>query len=305
MHSSAQWVGDGNAAIGYYTATQLPFYYDLFNDSALVANYFCSLLGPTWPYRFYFAAGTSGGVTTNGLWGYGIFDYPIILDLLDEAGITWKVYNNTWDSVPFGNTDNVFVFWKKYAHDNRTRGSKGAFLNDARRGRLPQVSWIIPSFARGLDEHPPADVSVGMQLQQELITAVRQSPQWQSSAFLLTYDEHGGFFDHVAPSQIDAFGLGVRVPLWVVSPYAKKGRSRPACPRSTRRRSSSSNGCMGYPRSRPGTTCSTPRRRPATMRREARLHRRATASRRSTTSSTVSTSEVSINQAWDRAPPHR
>jgi phospholipase C len=221
--SSAQWVGDGNAAIGYYTATQLPFYYDLFNDSALVANYFCSLLGPTWPNRFYFAAGTSGGVTTNGLWGYGIFDYPIILDLLDEADVTWKVYNNTWDSVPFGNTDNVFVFWKKYAHDNRTRGSKGAFLNDARLGRLPQVSWVIPSFARGLDEHPPADVSVGMQLQQELITAVRQSPQWQSSAFLLTYDEHGGFFDHVAPPQIDAFGLGVRVPLWVVSPYAKKG----------------------------------------------------------------------------------
>jgi phospholipase C len=96
-------------------------------------------------------------------------------------------------------------------------------VNDARSGRLPQVSSVIPSFARGLDEHPPADVSVGMQLQQELITAVRQSPQWQSSAFLLTCDEHGGFFDHVAPPQIDAFGLGVRVPLWVVSPNAKKG----------------------------------------------------------------------------------
>jgi phospholipase C len=223
-------LGDGNQAIGYYTETELPFYYSLFDNSALVANYFCSLLGPTWPNRFYFAAGTSGGITTNGLWGYGIFDYPIILDLLDAAGVTWKVYNITWDSVPFGNTDNVFVFWEKYAHDNRTRGNKGSFLNDARQGQLPQVSWVISSFARGLDEHPPADVTVGMDLQEELITALRDSPLWGSSAFLLTYDEHGGYFDHVPPPQIDAFGLGVRVPLWVVSPYAKKGPIQTSVP---------------------------------------------------------------------------
>src|SRR5215213_2870595 len=105
----------------------------------------------------------------------------------------------------------------------RTRGSKGSFINDARRGRLPQVSWLIPSYARGWDEHPPADVSVGMGIQEDVITAVRESPQWDSSAFMLTYDEHGGFFDHVPPPQLDAYGLGVRVPLWVISPYAKRG----------------------------------------------------------------------------------
>ena len=221
--SSAASIGDGDAAMGYYTAAELPFYYSLFDDSALLANFFCPLLGPTWPNRFYFAAGTSGGVTTNGIWGYGVFDYPIILDLLDAAGVTWKVYNLSWDSVPFGNTDNIFVFWKRYAHDNRTRGSKGGFVNDARRGELPQVSWLIPSFARGWDEHPPADVSVGMDLQEEMITAVRESPQWESSAFLLTYDEHGGYFEHVPPPQLDAFGLGIRVPMWVISPYAKTG----------------------------------------------------------------------------------
>jgi phospholipase C len=221
--SSQRLIGDGDAAIGYYTAAELPFYYSLFEDSALCANYFCSLLGPTWPNRFYFAGGTSGGITTNGVWGYGVFDYPIILDLLDEAGVTWKVYNYTWDSVPYGNTDNVFVFWKRYAHDERTRGSKGQFLNDLRKGTLPQVSWLIPSFARQLDEHPPADVSVGMSLQQQFISALRESPLWDSSAFLLTYDEHGGFFDHVSPPQVDAYGLGVRVPLWVVSPYARRG----------------------------------------------------------------------------------
>jgi phospholipase C len=221
--ASQDAIGNGDAATGYYTAKELPFYYSLLADSALCANYFCSLLGPTWPNRFYLAAGTSGGITTNGIWGYGVFDYPIILDLLDEAGVTWGVYDMNWDSVPFGNTDNVFVFWKKFAHDQRTLGSKGSFLNDVRTGRLPQVSWLVSSFAHQLDEHPPADVSVGMSLQQELITAVRQSPIADSTAYLLTYDEHGGFFDHVAPPQLDAYGLSVRVPLWVVSKYAKKG----------------------------------------------------------------------------------
>jgi phospholipase C len=228
----AQWNGgamDGfytNAGIwsmGYYTAQDLPFYYSLFEDSTLCVNFFCSQLGPTWPNRFYLMSGTSGGITTNGVWGYGIFDYPMILDLLDAAGVTWKIYNLGWDSVPYGNTDNVATFWTRYAHDVRTLGSKGSYLNDVRKDRLPQVSFIIPSYARGWDEHPPADVSVGMGLQEELITALRESAAWESSAYIVTYDEHGGYFDHVPPPQVDAFGLGVRVATWVVSPWAKKG----------------------------------------------------------------------------------
>jgi phospholipase C len=212
---------DGINCLGYYTAADLPFYYSLFETSTLCANYFCSQLGPTWPNRFYLASGTSGGITTNGIWGFGVFDYPMILDLLEAAGVTWKVYNIGWDSVPFGNTDNVFVFWKRWANDQRTRGSKGGYLNDLDLGRLPQVSFIIPSFARGWDEHPPADISVGMGIQQELITALQQSSAWPSSAYILTYDEAGGYFDHVAPRQLDAFGLGIRVPTWVISPWAK------------------------------------------------------------------------------------
>jgi len=215
-------------ALGYYTAAELPFYYGLHETSTLAVNFFCSQLGPTWPNRMYHMSGTSGGITTNGLWGYGIFDYPTILDLLDAAGVTWKIYNLGWDSVPYGNTDNVAVFWERYAHDNRTRGSKGAYLNDARKGRLPQVSFVIPSYARGWDEHPPADVSIGMGLQEGLITALRDSPVWESSAYIITYDEHGGYFDHVAPPQVDAFGLGIRIPTWVISPWAKPGHIEPA-----------------------------------------------------------------------------
>jgi phospholipase C len=214
-------------ALGYYTEEELPFYYSLIDEFTLCTSFFCSLLGPTWPNRFYLAAGTSGGITTNGVWGYGVFDYPIILDLLDAAGITWKVYNIGWDSVPFGNTDNVYVFWDRYAHDMRTRGSKGSYLNDLRRNRLPQVSFIIPSFARGWDEHPPADVTIGMGIQEELITALRDSSAWDTSAYLITYDEHGGYFEHVPPPQLDAFGAGIRIPTWVISPFAKVSHLEP------------------------------------------------------------------------------
>ena len=77
---------------------------------------------------------------------------------------------------------------------------------------------------------PDADVSVGMGFQQQIITALQDSPVWGKSAFLLTYDEHGGFFDHVAPPQVDAYGLGVRVPLWLVSPHAKRGVVKSAKP---------------------------------------------------------------------------
>jgi len=226
FQSAQAYNGDGTTALGYYTAKELPFYYSLLDNSALCANYFCSVAGPTWPNRFYLMSGTSGGITTNGKWGYGIFDsggWPIILDLLEAAGVSWKIYYIGFDDVAKGDSDNVAVFWSRWAHDPRTTATKQDYLDDCAAGRLPAVSWIIPSYSMQFDEHPPADVSVGMGFQQEVITALRNSPLWDKSAFLLTYDEHGGFFDHVVPPTIDAYGLGVRVPMWVVSPHAKKG----------------------------------------------------------------------------------
>ena len=218
---------DGINCMGYYTAGDLPFYYSLHDTSTLCTNYFCSQLGPTWPNRFYTAAGTSGGITTNGVWGYGVFDYPIILDLLEDAHVSWKVYNIGMDSVPFGNTDNVFFFWKRFAHDMRAHASKQDFFTDLNQGTLPNVSWIIPSFARGWDEHPPADISVGMGIVQELVDGLRNSSSWATSAYIHTYDEAGGYFDHVRPPQVDAFGLGIRVPTWVISPFAKPAHLEP------------------------------------------------------------------------------
>ena len=213
---------NGAGALGYYTENDLPFYYSLFSDSTLCVNYFASVLGPTIPNRLYLAAGTSGGITTNPLSMFGRLEFPTILDLLDAAGVSWKVYN-----LGPGVVNNVFRFFKRWTGEPRVAQTKADYMQDLRAGTLPQVSYLVPSFLSQEDEHPPASVALGMRLQQELITALRQSAAWSTAAYVLTYDEGGGFFDHVPPPQLDAFGLGIRVPAWVVSPFARRGHLEP------------------------------------------------------------------------------
>jgi phospholipase C len=217
----------GSNTLGYYTAQDLPYYYSLIQTSTLCVNYFCSVLGPTYPNRLYLMAGTAGGLTDNNLNRPGVLKYPMILDLLDAHGVTWKIYNVNYESIQSGWSDNVAQFFANWQSDPRVLASKQDYLDDLAAGTLPQVSWIIPDDRLGWDEHPPADISVGMNLQRELISALQQSSAWASSAYLLTYDESGGFFDHVAPPQLDAYGLGPRVPTWVISPYARPGHLEP------------------------------------------------------------------------------
>jgi phospholipase C len=218
----------GRLALGYYTADELPFYYSLFDDAdaALCATYFCSVLGPSTPNHLYMMSGTSGGITGNSVCCLGILDsrrWPIVLDLLEDAGVSWKVYNLSGvDDILTGETDNSVPFWTRWGRDTRTFATQADFLQDCVGGALPAVSWVIPSARDELDEHPGTDAAPGMLRQQQLIQAFRASPQYPRAAFLLTYDEHGGFFDHVAPPQVDAFGLGVRVPLWVISPMLRR-----------------------------------------------------------------------------------
>lgn len=219
---------DGPDALGYYTEADLPYYYSLIATSTLCVNYFCSVLGPTYPNRLYLAAGTSGGITTNGVYGYGVLDHPTILDLLEDAHVSWKVYNLGLDSVTNGDTDNVFFFFKRWARDPRVSAAKDDYMRDLKTGGLPQVSFIVPGFVAQVDEHPPANVAAGMNVQRELITALRESPAWASAAYIHTYDEGGGFFDHKPPPQLDSFGLGIRVPTWVISPFAKPAHLEPA-----------------------------------------------------------------------------
>jgi len=147
---------DGLSCMGYYTQQDLPFYYSLLGDFTLRANYFSPVTGPTSPDRFYLVAGTSGGITTNGIWGYGVFDYPIILDLLEAAGITWKVYNTAWDPVPHGDSDNAFVFWERWANDVRTRATKADYLADLSTARCRRFRSSSPvSCAARTSTHRP------------------------------------------------------------------------------------------------------------------------------------------------------
>jgi len=217
---------DGRVSVGYYDQSDLPFYYGLFSDFTLCTNYFCSLLGPTFPNRLYLAGGTSGGNTTNSI-AAGSLTYPIILDLLDSYGITWKVYNIGGScSVEGVVCDNMFQFFQNWWQDPRVINyTEIDYLSDLKRENLPQVSFVMTLDVNA--EHPPFPIDIGQSTQQRLISALMQSQYWASSAYLLTYDEGGGFFDHVVPPVFDAYGAGIRVPIWVISPFAKKGHLEP------------------------------------------------------------------------------
>jgi phospholipase C len=95
------------------------------------------------------------------------------------------------------------------------------FYDAAKRGSLPAVSWVVPNGK--VSEHPPALVSAGQAYVTGLINAVMQGPDWSSTAIFLTWDDWGGFYDHVTPPHVDANGYGLRVPGLVISPYAKQG----------------------------------------------------------------------------------
>ena len=95
------------------------------------------------------------------------------------------------------------------------------FFTAAKDGALPAVSWIVPE--NSVSEHPPAKVSLGQAYVTSLINAVMQGPDWSSTAIFLSWDDWGGFYDHVVPPKVDQNGYGLRVPGLVISPYAKKG----------------------------------------------------------------------------------
>lgn len=227
---------DGQRAMGYYDETDLPFYYDVAKTFAIADRYFCSLLGPTYPNRFYLLTGTSFGHVRNDMMTGG-FKQRTIFDTLDDNHISWKVY---YGDVPF-----VYLFHIK-TPGNRVKFEQ--FARDAAAGTLPQVAFIDPAFSTiagpETDEHPPSNIQVGQQLVSGVVQTLLHSSAWPTSALFLTYDENGGFYDHVAPppacvpddiepmadptdpnttfpAQFDRYGF--RVPLVVVSPYAKPG----------------------------------------------------------------------------------
>ena len=147
-------------------------------------------------------SGTSGGITTNGVNQNGSLNYPCVLDLLSGNGITFKNYNFHCPA-----DYSILALFKKWATggpNNELNQSMSKFFSDCTNNTLPQVSFITE--APPYDEHPTANIHIGENMIKSIVTAVQKSQAWASTAILITYDEGGGFFDHHAPTQLDAFG---------------------------------------------------------------------------------------------------
>ncbi|TMC83791.1 MAG: hypothetical protein E6J10_09910, partial [Chloroflexi bacterium] len=213
------YTADGSTALGYYNGSDLSYYYGLADHFTLCGNYFCSLLGPSTPNRLALMTATAGGNTTNTI-ARGSLDWPTIVDLLDAHKVSWKCYNLGIGTGTSLEDYNVLVHFKRWQNDARLNFTEDDYQKDLDAGALPQVSFLITESL--ISEHPPADIQMGQHSMSEVINALMASKLWQSSALFFTYDEGGGFFDHVPPQQVDAYGMGFRVPMLVVSPWARR-----------------------------------------------------------------------------------
>lgn len=218
------YLANGKSALGYYDRSDLPFYYALADSFTLCGNYFCNQLGPTLPNRIALWAGTTGGITQNHKLPRGSLDFPTIIDLLEDHHISWKIYNLGLlglGSTPEVEFINAMPFFKRWYQDKRLSYGEVDYFTDLKAGALPQVTFLITSAFSS--EHPPLDIVVGEKKMASAINGLINSRLWTRSAFFLTYDEGGGYFDHVPPPQLDAYGPGMRVPTFVISPWAKRG----------------------------------------------------------------------------------
>ncbi len=198
--------------MGYYTDVDLPFYYGLAQTFAINDRYFSSVLGPTFPNRAYLAAATSFGHLTTSEQISGVVlaqgGYkPItgtIFGLLDLNNVSWTDYYSD------------LKYSRVYVPNSAHQQTIDHFATDAAAGTLPAVSFIDPSVLadqdiNGLtlqtDEHPPSDIRAGQYFISTIVDALRNSPSWNDSVMIITYDEHGGFYDHVAPPVAPQGGL--------------------------------------------------------------------------------------------------
>lgn len=226
-------------AMGYYDDRDIPYYWNVADNYVLFDRFFTSSKGGSITNHMYWISGSPGIASLDEREAIpsGGFDAPTIFDRLEEAGISWKFYVQNYDpSVTFRTfrapdkggkeAQVVWVPLLAYARylDDPDLFSKivplEEYHRDLERGTLPAVSYIVPS---GASEHPPGSVAAGTQFVRTLIDALMRSSAWDESAFLWTYDDWGGWFDHVAPPAVDEFGYGFRAPALLVSPYARKG----------------------------------------------------------------------------------
>jgi len=254
-------VRDGNQRNDFLSMTQfmasdIPNYWSYAEHFVLGDRMFSSLAGPSFPNHLYTVASQSGASINNPNsfpWGCDsdehttvevidasgnvarqapCFDMPTIGDKLETAGVSWKYYapvkgqrGYIWNAYDAVRHIRMGPLWQQRIAPVEN------FVADAAGGRLPAVSWLIPDFEDS--EHPTVNAFAGTTLNVSAcqgenwtvrhINAIMQGPDWPTTAIVVTWDDFGGFYDHVAPPSIDGLGLGPRVPLLVISPYAKEG----------------------------------------------------------------------------------
>ena len=222
----ADGTGNDAYAAGYYRGEDLPVHARLAERFTVCDRSFASLLCGTIPNRQYINSAQSGGQKEDpGLLHVGMLKPETIWDRLDAADVPAAYY---YTDIP------LLLLWGNQLH--HFLRSTDRFFEDCAQGRLPRVVFIDPGFAEPLrtDDHPLADVRIGQRFIREVFAAFVRSPHWARGAFVVTYDEWGGFFDHVPPPLLaderaspindESFAqAGFRVPTVIASPYARRG----------------------------------------------------------------------------------
>jgi phospholipase C len=232
----------GTRTMGYYDWTDLPYYYELAYQFGTSDNFFSGVEGPTIPNRMYLFTATSfGHIRSDAPASGSYWSQPTIFDKLDAAGISWRYYYLD-SSVYLAQ----FSTWTRDSGKVHALGSPatstsaatGYFKDIQSPSTLPSVIFIERASSTGLDEHPLNNAQKGSAKVKQILDGLMSSPSWGSSAFILTFDEGGGAFDHVPPVALpkpdgippmlksgdisaEFDHSGFRLPVWVVSPWSK------------------------------------------------------------------------------------
>lgn len=202
--------GTDEYALSYYTAADLPVINQILQDFTSFDRYFCSWMGNTYPNRYYMHSGQAHGIDNNDFPPQKVladqdpkyatgYDWPTLWDYLTLRGVTWKYY--------YSNLPAIALFGARNLANTRHISE---YYADCAAGTLPQVSFVDPFFVapEGLanDDHPHADIRLGQEFYSDVVTSFLKSTNFPSGAMFITYDEWGGFWDHVNPPNV---GRGV------------------------------------------------------------------------------------------------
>jgi len=239
--------GGSNLAYSYVPEKDVEPYWALAQQYVLGDRMFQSNTGPSFVAHQYMIAGQSGNVAENptgSVWGcdaakgttaamigpggtelpgvYPCFDYQTTADLLDEKGVTWRYYAPGSDNGYYILSAYQAVRHIRFGNDwdQNVISPSRRVLVDIKAGELAQVTWIVPDFSHS--DHPGSGTE-GPDWVASIVNAIGNSPYWNSTAIFISWDDWGGWYDHVEPPKVDAMGPGFRVPLLIVSPYAKHG----------------------------------------------------------------------------------